>query len=62
MHNGQAGRVVAFHWILMLKLYDGKKSVKDLKRNLYGRICMIEGKIYGIKGTNTVSKCYENTL
>ncbi len=37
MYNGQAGRVVDFHWFLLLKFYDGKKSVKDLKQNLHGR-------------------------
>ncbi len=52
MYNGQAGRVVDFHWFLLLKFYDGKKSVKDLKQNLDGRV----------KGTNTVSKCYKKTL
>ncbi len=30
MRNGQARRVVGFHWFLELKLYDGERSVKNL--------------------------------
>ncbi len=47
MYNGQAGRVVDFHWFLLLKFYDGKKSVKDLKRNLHGKIWMVGQNLQG---------------